>query len=79
MTASQMNKYFVELIIYNIPNTLLMGDEIGKIFYKCLNFLQNCSISKFTSFDGKPLDSFTLAEISYANIKTFLHYISKII
>ena len=79
MTASQMNKYFVELIIYNIPNTLLMGDEIGKIFYKCLNFLQNCSISKFTSFDGKPLDSFTIAEISYSNIKTFLHYISKII
>ncbi|MGN0798734.1 MAG: hypothetical protein ACI4L7_04175 [Christensenellales bacterium] len=79
MTASQMNKYFVELIVFNVPNTLLAGEDIKKVFYKTLNFLQNCNISKFNSFDGNPLDTFALAEINYSNIKTFLHYISKLI
>lgn len=79
MTASQMNKYFIELIVFNIPNTLLCGENIEKVFYKSLNFLLNCNVGKFKSFDGGTLNDFAFADINYSNIRTFLNYVSRLI
>lgn len=79
MTAGQMNKYFVELIIFNVPNALLSGKDIERVFYKTLNFLLNCDVGKFVSFDGKPLQTFAFADINYSNIRLYLHCISKLI
>ena len=79
MTAGQMNKYFIELIVYNIPNGLLCGKNVEKVFYKSLNFLLNCDVGKFKSFDDNPLDDFAFADINYANIRTFLNCISRLI
>ncbi len=79
MTAGQMNKYFIELIVFNIPNTLLCGDNTEKVFYKSLNFLLNCDVGKFKSFDGELLNNFALADINYSNIRTFLNYVSRLI
>ena len=75
---ANINKYFIELIIYNIPNNLIMCKDINDAFTNSINYLINCDASKFTSFDGKTIESFSLAKISYMNIRNFINLLSKI-
>ena len=76
--SSSLNKYFVELITYNIPNSLIIGEDIEKIFLKSINFLDNCDIFNFISFDGGKIENFEFANITYAKIKNFLSFTNKI-
>lgn len=77
--SSELNKYFIELIVYNIPNSIMQGDNLNTIFNKCVNYLDNCNLTLFTSFDGKKIDTFDLAKVSYAKIKNFINYIVRIV
>ena len=76
--SSSINKYFVELIVFNIPNSILIGDDIQNIFFKSINFLDNCNILEFKSFDGGNIQNFEFANVSYNKIKNFLSFINKI-
>lgn len=77
--SSQLNKYFVELIIFNVPNDLLQGQDIVRVFYKVFNYLENCNLNNFVSFDGKKITSFSFAKISYSSINNFIYFIKKIL
>lgn len=76
--SSSMNKYFVELIVFNIPNSILMGNDIQNIFLKAINYLDNCNILNFKSFDGGNIQNFEFANVTYTKIKNFLSFINKI-
>lgn len=77
-SSSDLNKYFVELITYNIPSNLMIGKDLNKVFKKCLNYLDNCDITQFKSFDGKKINTFDLAKVSYSKIKNFINFAVKI-
>lgn len=77
--SSDLNKYFIELIVYNIPDLLMMGNDIVKCFYKSYNYLINSNILNFKSFDGKNIQSFNLAKISYYKIHNFIRLIKKLV
>ncbi len=76
---NDLNKYFVELILYNIPNSLMVGNDIVKIFYKTYNYIINCNILNFYSFDNKSIDSFKLAKINFSKISNYIHLLKKIV
>jgi hypothetical protein len=76
-TSSDVNKYFVELVCYNIPNSLIVGDDISMSFCKAVNYLDNCDIFKFISFDGNPIGSFYFAKINYEKIYNFTKFLLK--
>lgn len=76
--SSDLNKYFVELIIYNIPDSIMKDKDINLVFKKCINYLDNCNILNFLSFDGKKIETFDLAKVSYTKIKNFINYSVKI-
>ena len=76
--SSDLNKYFVELIIYNIPNSIMQDENIVVVFKKAINYLDNCNILNFLSFDGRKISSFDLAHVSYAKIKNFINYSNKV-
>lgn len=75
---SELNKYFVELIIYNIPNSIMQDDDIILSFKKCINYLDNCNVLNFVSFDGNNIATFDLAQISYSKIKNFINFAVKV-
>jgi len=77
--SSDLNKYFVELVAYNIPNNLLQDEDIEKVFMKAVNYLENCNILNFVSFDGDKIEKFDLAKISYTKIKNFISLVSKVV
>ena len=78
--SNEIDKYFVELIAYNVPNLLLSdkNDDIYKIFIKSMNYLINCDLQSFKDFEGKDIKNFTLSNINYSKIKTFLNYASRV-
>ncbi len=76
--SSDLNKYFIELIVFNIPNSIMQEENIKIVFDKCVNYLDNCNVISFTSFDGNKIDSFDLAKVSYSKIKNFINYVVKI-
>lgn len=76
--SSSLNKYFVELITYNIPNSILIGDDIEKVFIKAINFLDNCNVLEFKSFDGNSIETFDFANVTFNKIKNFLSFTNKI-
>lgn len=76
--SSDLNKYFVELVAYNIPDNLLMGDDIVAVFYNAVNYLDNVSILSFKDFEGGDIRNFALAKISPAKIHNFIKQILKI-
>lgn len=77
--SSDLNKYFVELIIYNIPSNLMLGNDIVKIFYKSYNYLVNCNILSFTSFDNRHINTFSLAKITYYKINNYIRLLKKLV
>ena len=77
-TASDLNKYFIELITYNIPNSIMQDKDIELVFNKAINYLDNCNILEFKSFDGSNIESFDLAKITYTKMKNFISYANKI-
>ena len=56
--SNEINKYLVELIAYNIPNKLLIGDDINTILTKSMLYLSNCNVNKMQDFQGKNIKSF---------------------
>lgn len=77
-TSSSLNKYFIELICYNIPNSLLQDNDLHLMFCKAVNYLDNCDTLKFVSFDDKKIDSFYFAKVNYINILNFTKYLLRI-
>ncbi|NCB48627.1 MAG: hypothetical protein EOM55_03305 [Clostridia bacterium] len=77
-TSSSLNKYFIELVCYNIPNSLLLDNDLHLLFCKAVNYLDNCNVLDFTSFDGQKIQSFYFAKISFENILNFTKYLIKI-
>lgn len=76
--SSDLNKYFIELIIYNIPNSIMQDKNLSVVFKKAINYLDNCNILNFKSFDGSNIESFDLAKVSYTKIKNFISLANKI-
>ena len=76
--SSELNKYFIELIIFNIPNSIMQDKDIELVFNKAINYLDNCNILDFKSFDGSNIESFDLAKITYTKMKNFISYANKI-
>ncbi len=77
-SSSQLNKYFIELIVYNIPNSIMQDNDIVLSFKKSINYLESCNILNFLSFDGKNIETFDLAQINYSKIKNFINYAIKV-
>ena len=78
-SGNEINKYFVELIIFNIPNELLQDKDIDMVFTKSFNYLTNCNVLNFKSFDGKSLQTFMLAKISTQKVIEFINLLSKVV
>jgi len=77
--SSNLNKYFVELIAYNIPNSIMQDDDIAIVYKKAMNYLDNCNILNFKSFDNiSKVEDFDLAKVSFTKIKSFISFLSKI-
>ena len=76
---SKLNKYFIELLVYNIPNELIKDEDITNDFFKSINYLYNCNILNFKSFDNSNYNTFSLAKIDYFSIKNFLSLLQKVI
>jgi len=77
-TSSALNKYFIELICYNIPNSLLQDNDLNLLFIKAVNYLDNCNVQDFVSFDARRIETFYFAKINYENILNFTKYLLKI-
>lgn len=77
--SSDLNKYFVELITYNIPSSIMQDEDISLVFKKAVNYLDNCNVLTFKSFDNEnSIETFELAKVSYSKTKNFISYMSKI-
>ncbi len=77
-TSNSINKYFIELICYNIPNSLMQDNDLNMLFCKAVNYLDNCNILNFVSFDGKPINTFYFAKVSYESILNFTKFLLRI-
>lgn len=77
-TSNSINKYFIELICYNIPNSLMQDNDIQMLFCKAVNYLDNCNILNFISFDGRRIDTFYFAKVSYEGVLNFTKFLLKI-
>lgn len=77
-TSSSINKYFIELICYNIPNSLMQDNDIHLLFCKAVNYLDNCNIFNFVSFDGRRINTFYFAKVSYESVLNFTKFLLKI-
>ena len=77
-SSSELNKYFIELIIYNIPSNLMKKDIIDA-YIKSVNYLSNCNIYDFKAFDGSKITNFSLAKLTYANVQSFLNMLLNLI
>ncbi len=75
--SSDINKYLVEVVLYNIPNFLLLGDNIYDVFTKSINYLSNADISSFVDFDSRPISKFSLTPVTYSHIKSFIYLMQK--
>lgn len=75
---SDISKYLVELMMYNIPNSLYDFEDIYEVFVSTLNYLTNANIYNFKDFDGNPIIKFAMAKSSYCDIKHFIDLIIKI-
>ena len=77
--STNLNKYFVELIAYNIPNSIMQDEDINIVYKKAINYLENCKVLNFKSFDDKSkVENFDLAKVTFSKIKSFLGFISRI-
>ena len=77
--STNLNKYFVELIAYNIPNSIMQDEDINIVYKKAINYLENCNVLNFKSFDDKSkVENFDLAKVTFSKIKSFLGFISRI-
>lgn len=77
--SSSLNKYFVELIAYNIPNSIMQDEDIAIVYKKAINYLENCNVLNFKSFDNtNKVENFDLAKVSFSKIKSFLGFVSRI-
>lgn len=77
--SSNLNKYFIELIAYNIPSSIMQNNDIEIVYKKAINYLENCNVLNFKSFDNiSKVEDFDLAKVSFTKIKNFLGYLSRI-
>lgn len=78
MSASFFNKYAVELAVYNIPNTLLAGDDINTVFVKCLNYLDNVVLSEMKDYQDNNIKEFILSKFGFNSFKIFINKVKKL-
>lgn len=76
--ARYLNKYFAEIMAYNIPNLLMQNSDLGVLFYKAVNYLINSNIYNLVGFDNMPIEDFRLAHVNFYNVKSFIFYLKKI-
>ena len=79
LSSSFVNKYLIEMIAYNIPNSLLNGKDIYQIYIKSINFLMHTTLNSFKSFDGGDIKNFPIAGADMYHIKTFLANCNRIL
>lgn len=76
--GGDLNKYFIELIIYNVPDSLMMDRDVVECFCKTVNFLENCDVLSFKSFDGGDLSTFSFAKLTYSRVINYIHYFTRL-
>ena len=79
ISANTVSRYFVEALAYNVPTKLLKDADFEKAFTKSMIYLQNCPLTKFKSFDDKPINKCKLIKINYNYLRTFLNGLLKLI
>ena len=77
--SGDINKYFVELMVYNIPNSLMQDKDVVLLVTKSFNYLDNCNLLNFKTFDGKSIENFDMAKITYYKMKKFIMYLRKVL
>ena len=79
ISSSGINRYFVEMLALNIPDKLLKGQDIFKVYSKAILFLSNCDLQDFKDYDKNLLVNNKLANVDYNKIKKFLYYANQIL
>ncbi len=77
-SANTITRYFIEALAYNIPTRILKDTDFEKAYAKSMIYLQNCPLTKFKSFDGKPINKCKLIKVSYNHLKTYLNGLVKL-
>ncbi len=72
ISPSEINRYLVEYLAYNVPDKLLKGNDIVEVFAKSMLYLTNCSLNDYLDTDGEMLIYNRFANTDYAKIKKFL-------
>ncbi len=75
-SSRYITRYMIELLAYNVPNELLIGNDYD-IFVKAINYLAMLPVTKYKSFDNKPIGTFKLANVNYQSINTFINLSKK--
>ena len=78
MTSTDINRYLVEYIAYNIPDKLLKGDIID-VYAKSMLYLTNCSLNSYKDTEDNLLIYNRMANTDYNKIKKFLVYSNSIL
>ncbi len=78
ISANVSTRYLVEALVYNIPSKLLIEKDFEKAYAKGILYLQNCPLTEFKSFEGKPINKCQLIKANYGTVKTFINNISRL-
>ncbi len=79
ITSSQMNRYFVELLAYNVPDQLLKGTNFVEVYTKAMLYLSNCDLQSYVDMQDNLLIRNRLANTDYHKIKRFLALANQIL
>lgn len=63
-----LSYYFIETLVYNIPNQILQAEDIFDSYVKCVNYLNVFDIKKMVYLDDTKIDD----EILLKNYKRFI-------
>ncbi len=72
INANDYNRYFVELLAYNVPDKLLKGTDIVSVYSKAMLYMSNCDLNTYKDTLGQPLIYNKVANADFAKIKKFL-------
>ena len=69
--------YFIENLVYNIPNELLSGSDIYDVFIKAINYLKNAKLNEFKLASKEQLMFTKESHYSVNKAKFFIKVIEK--